>query len=246
MRWWLPCVVLLLSGCDVLFPEFSGKPADAAVTGDGGVGDDGGTPMIAGVVCVLGDVRDYRTCAPAATGVLRISVEETRDATTTDIAGHFTLPLTQKLDIATVAAVDPNNNFAPTIVPVRLTNGAANNMAIPIVSQQTLQSIELANGIQADPGLGIFFGWAVDPTGKPVAGVSTGNHQALYDDAGPNALSPGTATHNDGTVAFFEVAPTSLSLTLTPPPTAPLVGDTFTLPIRPGAVTASTLVLPPK
>ena len=35
-------------------------------------------------------------------------------------------------------------------------------------------------------------------------------------------------------------------LTLTPPPTAPLSADTFTLPIRSGAVTATTLVLPPR
>ena len=242
---WLLCIVLL-SGCDVLFPEFAGNGSDASIPVDGGVDDGGGPPLVAGVVCVLGDVRDYRSCTSPAQGVLRISVEETRDATTTDAAGHFSLKLSQKLDTATIGVGDPNNNFAPTVVPLRLTAGIASGVALPVVTQATLQTLELDNGIQADPGLGIFFGWAVDATGAPVAGVSTGNHAALYDDNAPNTLSPGTATHSDGTVAFFNAAPTSLTLTLTPPPTAAVAMDTFTLPIRPGAVTASTLVLPPR
>lgn len=243
---WLLCVVLL-SGCDLLFPEFSGNGSgDSAVPVDGGVDDGGGPPLLAGVVCVLGDVRDYRTCTSAAQGVLRISVEETRDQTTTDAAGHFSLKLSQKLDTATVGVVDPSNTFAPTIIPLRLTAGIASGVALPVVAQETLQNIELDNGIQADPSLGIVFGWAVDPTGMPVAGVASNSRQALYDDNAPNALSPGTVTHNDGTVAFFNAAPTSLAVTLTPPTTVALSGDTFTLPIRAGAVTASTLVLPPR
>ncbi|MCU1278994.1 MAG: hypothetical protein JWM53_2540, partial [bacterium] len=151
--------VLLLSGCDTLFPEFSGNPVDAAVAHDGGAGDDGGMPMLAGVVCVLGDVRDYRTCMSGAPGILRITVEETRQQTMTDAAGHFVLPLSTKLDTATVAAVDPSGNFVPTIVPVHLSNGAANNLALPVVAAQTLASIELANGLQDDPQRGTFLGW---------------------------------------------------------------------------------------
>ena len=45
---------------------------------------------------------------------------------------------------------------------------------------------------------------------------------------------------------LFAVTPSTLTMTLTPPATAPLSADTFTLPIRAGAVTASTLVLPPQ
>src|SRR4051794_9777530 len=96
-------VALSLAGCDTLFPEFSGKPADAAVPHDGGVADDGGMPMLAGVVCILGDVRDYRSCATGAPGILRVTVEETRQQTMTDAAGRFVLPLSMKLDVATVA-----------------------------------------------------------------------------------------------------------------------------------------------
>ncbi len=246
MRWALLAVGLVaLSGCDVLFPEFNGS-GDAAVPGDGGATDDGGTPLLAGVVCVLGDVRDYRTCATGSPGVLRVTVEETRQQTMTDVTGRFSLPLSQKLTTATVAAVDPSGNFAPTIVPVHLANGIANNVALPVVAAQTLSQIELANGIQDDPQRGTLLAWAVDPTGAPVAGVGSGVTTALYDDNAPNTLSAGTATHQRGTIALFTVTPTSLMLTLTPPASSPLSPDSFTVPIRSGAVTATTLVLPPR
>jgi len=247
MRSWLLLAgIFALSGCDMLFPEFSGKPNDAAVTGDGGI-DDGGTgPLLAGVICIVGDVRDYRTCATGAPGILRVTVEETRQQTMTDAVGHFSLPLSMKLDVATVAAVDPANNFAPTISPVRLVNGIAANLALPVVPAQALSSIELANGVQDDPQLGTLLGWAIDPSGAPVAGVSSGVTTAFYDDNAPNTLSAGTATHAKGTVALFNVTPATRMLTLTPPASAPLSADTFTLPIRSGAVTATTLVLPPR
>ncbi len=246
MRWALLFAGLVaLSGCDVLFPEFSGN-GDAAVPGDGGAPDDGGTPLLAGVVCVLGDVRDYRTCATGSPGMLRVTVEETRQQTMTDVTGRFSLPLSQKLTSATVAAVDPAGNFAPTIVPVHLANGVANNLALPVVAAQTLSQIELANGIQDDPQRGTLIAWAIDPSGTPVAGVASGITSALYDDNAPNTLSAGTATHQDGTIAVFTITPTSLMLTLTPPASSPLSPDSFTVPIRSGAVTATTLVLPPR
>jgi hypothetical protein len=235
-----------LSGCDMLFPEFAGNGSDAAVAGDGGVDDGGSSPLLAGVVCILGDLRDYRTCATGAPGILRITVEETRQQTMTDAAGHFSLPLSMKLDTATVAAIDPSGNFAPTIVPMRLVNGVGANVALPVVPAQALSSIELANGVQDDPQLGTLLGWAIDPSGAPVAGVSSGVTTALYDDNAPNTLSAGTATHGKGTIALFNVTPATRMLTLTPPAAAPLSPDTFTVPIRSGAVTATTLVLPPR
>jgi hypothetical protein len=249
MKWsFVAAVVLVLAGCDTLFPEFAGKGPDAGVPTDGGGSDDGGaTPALSGVVCVLADLRDYRTCTTGAPSNLRITVEETRQATTADPSGHFTLMLSSMLTTATVAVVDPANNFVPTIVPVRLSNGVAANVALPIVSTQTFMNLELQNGIQNDPQAASFLGWAVDGTGTPVAGVSTGVTSALYDDASPDSLSPGTATHQRGAIAILNVlGTTTLMLTLTPPPTTPLKGDTFTLPLRAGALTMTTLVLPPK
>src|SRR2546428_6936210 len=102
---------LLLLGCDTLFPEFSGnKPPAVDMAGDGGSADGGDTtPHLTGLVCILADLRDYRTCTAGSPGIMRITVEETREATMTDATGHFTMPLAMKLDVATVAAVDPNN-----------------------------------------------------------------------------------------------------------------------------------------
>lgn len=247
MRWLvLGGLVATLAGCDTLFPELSGQSTDAAIPGDGGVDDGGGSPLLAGVVCILGDVRDYRSCATGSPGILRITVEETRQQAMSDLTGRFTLPLSTKLDVATVAAVDPSGNYAPTIVSVRLSGGVANNVALPIVSEQTLMQIELASGVPDDPQRGTFLGWAVDPSGVPVAGVSTNQTSAFYDDNAPNGLAAGTSTRQKGTIALFGVTPTMLTLTLNPPPTAPLSSDTFTVPIRSGALTATTLVLPPR
>lgn len=248
MRWlFVAGVVLALAGCDTLFPEFAGKPADAGVPTDGASDDGGnGAPALSGVVCVLTDVRDYRSCSTGVPSSLRITVEETRQQALADASGHFTLPLSMKLDVATVAVVDPSNNFVPTIIPVRLSNGIAANLALPIASAQTMQQLELANGLQDDPTAGNLLAWAVDPTGTPVAGASIGVNSALYDDNAPNGLSPGTATHGHGAVALLAVRGSSLMLTLTPPATAPLKADSFTLPLRAGALTMSTLVLPPR
>ncbi len=244
---WLLVAVLALSGCDTLFPELSGKPPDAGIPTDGGSGDGGNaSPALAGVVCVLADVRDYRSCTTGVPSGLRITVEETRQTTNADPSGHFTLPLSMKLATATVAVVDPANNFVPTIVPVHLSSGVAANLALPIVATQTLQQIELQNGVQDNPQAGNLIAWAIDGNGAPVTGVSTGNSAALYDDNAPNALSPGTATHAHGAIALFSVGGSTLSLTLTPPPTLPLKADTFMLPLRAGAITMTALVLPPR
>src|SRR4051812_12430453 len=102
----LATAALATPGCDTLFPELSGKaPQDAAASDAGDGGDT--SPRLVGAVCLLKDVRDWRSCAPGATGLLRITVEETRQMTMTDATGHFELPLSAKLDSATVAAVDP-------------------------------------------------------------------------------------------------------------------------------------------
>lgn len=238
----------LTLGCDVLFPEFGGSsPPDASVYDGGGgdAGDDG--PRLVGTVCILGDLRDYRSCAAGAPGVLRITVEETRQQTMTDAAGHFTLPLATPLGTATVAAVDPRGNFATTVAPVRLQNGVALNLALPVVDAQALANAALANGMTLDPQRGVVLGWVVDGSGAPVAGAAAAAQPSLLVD-GPavNELDPGTATHAHGALALFDAAPTSVTLQVTPPPSLPLSGDSFTLPVRAGAVTLTTLYLPPR
>lgn len=248
MQWILAMLSMLaLAGCDTLFPEFSGKPVDAAVAGDGGAGDGGDpTLRLQGVVCILTDLRDYRSCAAGSPGILRITVEETREQTMTDPTGHFTLPLSQKLTVATVAAIDPRNTYAPTIVPVRLQNGIAANLALPITTAQTLTNVQLANGVPGDPLRGSVVTWVVDGSGAPVAGVAVNLSNAFVDGAGANQLSAGNATRSHGALALLDVAPNQATLALTPPPTVALRGDSYVVPVRAGALTATTLVLAPR
>src|SRR5690349_6240282 len=106
MRMLVLAAAVTVGGCSTLFPEFfGGNPPmhDAGASGDGGTPDGGGAPAISGTVCILGDVRDYRSCKAGAPGMMRITVEETRDQTMTDLGGRFTLTLSKPLSSATVA-----------------------------------------------------------------------------------------------------------------------------------------------
>ena len=68
----------------------------------------------------------------------------------------------------------------------------------------------------------------------------------LYDGDAPGELSARASTGNRGLVAYFDLSPGNLDLTLTPSATGPLGPDRFTLPIRPNAVTVLALALPPR
>lgn len=244
MRWL--ALVVVLSGCDTLFPEFAGKPRDAGIPGDAAVDGGDQAPRLQGVVCILSDLRDYRSCANGSPGILRITVEETRQATMTDPTGHFTLPLSAKLTSATVAVVDPQQTYATMIVPLALPSGVAANLALPTVTRQTLSNVELASGVVADNTRGNVVAWAIDPSGVPQAGVAVMPPSAFVEGAGQNELVAGTRTGSHGTVALLDVSPSMATLQLAPPPTAPLRGDSYVVPVRAGALTATTLVLAPR
>jgi hypothetical protein len=248
MQWILASLVIVsLSGCDTLFPEFAGKPVDAAMPSDGGAGDGGDpTLRLQGVVCIVSDLRDYRTCAAGSPGILRITVEETRQQTMTDPTGHFNLPLSQKIDNATVAIVDPASTYATMIVPLRLQNGIAANLALPVVTNQTLTNVQLANGSPGDTSHGNVVTWVIDGTGAPVAGVTVNAASAFVEGASINELTAGNATRSHGALALLDRVPNTVTLTLTTPPTLALRGDSYTVPVRAAALTATTLVLAPR
>jgi hypothetical protein len=239
-------VALALSGCDTLFPEFSGKPPPDLAT-DPDAGADGGTttPHLAGVVCVLGDLRDYRSCANGVPGMFRISVEETRDVGMTDASGHFTLALSRKLDAATVAAVDPLNRYAPSIIPLALTNGALDAVALPVVDQNIVANAAVQNGATLDPQRGTVIAWAVDPNGTPVSNVVC-NPTVYTDGSATNQIFANGATGPHGTLGLFNAMPQAVLLALTPPASSLLKADQFSLPVRPSAVTLSRVVLLPR
>ena len=237
---------LALIGCDTLFPEFSGMPpmSDGAASGDGGVAS--GMPHLAGRICGLGDVRDYRTCSAGPVGgPFRISVEETRDATLTDGSGAFTLVTARPLSIATVGIVDTSGTFTTTVTALHTSGGVIEGIALPVVPVSVMQQLALANGVPTDDTRGAILAWAVDATGAPVAGVRT---QAppladgpFYEGAAANEVASGLATRQRGMLALFDVSPSTVRLELAPP--QPYQADGYDLPVRPNALTLTALPL---
>jgi hypothetical protein len=238
--------LVALCSCDVLFPEFSGKPPpDLASAGDGGSSDASSTPHLQGQVCALGDARDYRTCSVGLGGPYRITVEETRDQTMTDSSGSFTLTTARPLTIATVAVIDTSGTFTPTVTALHPAGGVLERLALPVLAAQVLGNMELSSGVSPDATRGAVVVWTVDATGAPVAGVrSTPPPLAagpFYEGAQVNELMQGQATGSHGLLAFFDVGAGTARLGLQPP--SPYFADSYELPIRSGAVTLSALPL---
>jgi hypothetical protein len=244
-------VAVVLPGCDTLFPELfpnadmvstSTDMASTDMAGDAGAV----TPQIAGQVCVIADVRDYRSCATSTFGSdLRITVEETRDEAMTDLNGVFILPLSAKLTTATVAVVDSSGRLQTTVIPLRLINNAAIGLALPTVPAASVTNIATSDATTLDPNHGVVLGWAIDETGLPVANVSA-NTAILADSGDANVLVPASATGSHGAIAIVNSNVGSLTLGLTTPASSPVAGDTFVLPVRAGAITLTTLVLVPR
>jgi hypothetical protein len=232
---------LLLSGCDVLFPEFSGNSS-----ADGAAGTDAAAlPHIAGAVCGLGDIRDFSTCGLDPKGSFRVAVEETKDTTQADAAGNYNLPTMGALASATVSVVDATGAFVPTITVVHPTGGVLDNFAVPVVSSMEQQAMALDNGLSVDPTKGTLLAWAVDATGKPIQGIHAaaiaGAYGPLYDGSAPDLLVQAQTTGARGLVAQLDVPPGTVTLQLTTPTST---STTFMLPIRAGAITVMALTLP--
>jgi hypothetical protein len=197
-------------------------------------------PHIAGQICALSDLRDYRSCT-ARGGTFRITVEETREQTMSDTQGRFTLPLATRLENATLAAIDTTGQYAPSIVPLRLTNGVLDPVAIPVLAAVTRDQAALQLGVSIDPARGIVLAWVVDAKGQPLQGVAlqkAGGIGPFRDGSGPNQLDPGTTTRALGLLALFDLAAPTARLTLS----GGGKSSAFDLPVRGGALTLSTLV----
>ena len=232
----------LLVGCDVLFPEFSGSTPPADLAGVDGAPDAGTVaPHLAGSICALTDVRDFRSCAAGPGAGFRITVEETRDVTTADATGHFNLVTASSLAAATVAVVDPTNLYATTITVVHPVNGIADPIVLPVLSSAIRDQLNLAAGSPADPTRGALLTWLLDAKAAPLSNITAAHVASALGPftAGPSAneLANSAITGATGLVALFDLPPPTATLTLTPPPTS------FTLPIRPNTITLTTLVI---
>jgi hypothetical protein len=246
----LALFVFAASGCDVLFPEFAGHPAasDASANPDGSPAElDGGSgPHLSGQLCLLADVRDFRTCSPAHAGNIRLTVEETGDTTLSAADGTFTLTTTTPLSVATVLAVDPSGQLASTVTAVHPPSGSQDALALPLLTAATQATLALQNGFALDPSRGALLMWAIDASGTPLDGATAGRitvgNGPFYDGAAANQLAPSTATGPRGLIALFNLPSGNATLALTPPP--PHAAINVTLPIRPAALTMTTVVFP--
>jgi hypothetical protein len=227
--------VFLCAGCSVLFPEFDNKPTPA----DAASADADPMPHIGGVLCALGDLRDYRSCGPNNSTSMRVTVEETRDAATVDGNGHFTLPLSQVLDTAILAAADSTGTLTPTVTTVALSGGSLDGVAVPVLQAHVLQQVALQNGVVLDAKKGIVYGWATDGKGVPLAGIAAlpppGADGPFYDGPQASDVGPAAATSSHGLIVFFNVAPGDAHFT---------VGQKqLQLPVRGGALSLSLFVV---
>ncbi|HEX4457506.1 MAG TPA: hypothetical protein VIA18_06030, partial [Polyangia bacterium] len=216
-----------LPGCDEILPALFGSGAtDMASTDLAGAdlsGDLGVVRELQGQVCVVTDVRDYRSCAVGTFAAdLRITVEETRDEATTDLAGAFTLPLTATITTATVAVVDTTGKYQTTIVPLALTNGARTDIALPLIPAASVAAMAANEEATLDPNRGQALVWAVDEVGLPVAGVSA-NTTMLADGSDANVLVAASATGSRGAIGIVNTLVPTLNLTLTSAATSSVV-----------------------
>lgn len=235
MRWLFALSLFsTVAGCQALFPELY-PDGGGATSGDGG--SDGATsPHVAGMLCAMTDLRDWRTCMPLAAAGFKVEVEETTDSATTDANGHFYLSSRVPLSTATLLVIDPHGRYLETVAPINV-GATPDNLGLPILDAQTFNSLALQNGLTADPMRGALLAWAIDTQAQPVAGQQVVGQNPLYEGASPSQMGPGQTTGAHGTFALFDIPPPSLSLTLSPPDTHAQV------PIRAGAVTLTTVVV---
>jgi hypothetical protein len=238
-----------VAGCDKLFPELTGALNDFSSPSDGGT--DGGSGNLTGTVCVLSDLRSPSTCI--ASGGRHITIEETRAAADANLDGSFAISLVGINDVATIAVVDGTTvgQSVPTIVQLSgavLASARANGVALPVVREETFEQVAFSAGAPSSVTRGAILAWVLDGSGKAVAGASatriTGSTGPLYDDGGAAGLGDGVMTGPFGTVAFLDLPPGPAKLAIAAPTTSSLAADTFTLPVRGGAVTAAALQLP--
>ncbi len=240
----------IVAGCDKLFPELNNTSGDLAVAaGDGGT--DFGTGQLTGKVCILADLRAPSSCLSPAPN-RHVTIEESRAAAEVASDGSFTISLAGITTKATFAVTDQNAAVGLSKPTVSVYSGAqlaaalGAGVGLPVVQTSALSNMELANG--GDPTHGSVLTWLIDPKGASVAGASvtriTGAIGPLYDSQGTSELMEGAASGKYGTVAFLDLPPGDVTLTIATPETSTVLGDSFKLPIRAGAITVAALQLP--
>ncbi len=242
------------SGCNTLFPELAGNKASDLAGHDGGAdfGANLAGALLHGAVCRLTDLRTPTSCKAAASGRL-VTIAETGLSTTTATDGSFSFPTVG--DSATVIVSDPLGSALISRPTVSMLAGATlagakvHGVLLPVIDAQTYQQVELDNGIDSDSSRGALVGWAVSNSGAVVPGVVASRIASgvgpLYDSGDGTVLQASARAGSFGAIAFFDLPVGTSSFTVAPPAGSGAGGNTFTLPVRAGAVTTAALTLPP-
>jgi hypothetical protein len=217
MRWWL--LVLLLPGCDVLFPEFAGTPP-ADLSGADLPGVDGGAMMVTGTVCALAEVGDPLRCSTLRGDGLIVSVEETREQAQVAADGSFRVTMPRTVQMV-VAVSDRLGSYATTVAAVR--PDPEKLLALPMVTRAQLTELALQNGIVSDERRGIVFAWPVDRNGAPL------RVQLLPIQGAEGPVVAG------GLAAWFNVPLPSAQLGI--------AGTMASVPVRPNALSMAIIVV---
>src|SRR5436190_524598 len=132
----LLALVLLLSGCDVLFPEFAGTPPADLAGGDlAGLEAGVSSTVMSGTVCALADVGSPFRCATLRGDGLLVSVEETRESVAVAADGSFRVTLPRTL-LMVVSVSDKLGTYATTVASVK--PDAQQLLALPMVTKAAL------------------------------------------------------------------------------------------------------------
>jgi hypothetical protein len=188
--WWLPCVAILLLGCEEQpgFPAGAppgtgtgtGSPIDADV-GD----DDGGVSSLSGRVCELTDLRLPDECTPLARAGLVVTLAKPGGAVVaqepTDADGRFVLGKPAGLARVLVEVDDPEQEFHKSAKLVAL--AGTNRVDLPMITQAYFDDLHMASLVDPEPGTGLVTVHLVKDN-APYAGVTLGalaGQNAYYD-----------------------------------------------------------------
>ncbi|NVB78664.1 MAG: hypothetical protein HOV81_09745 [Kofleriaceae bacterium] len=211
----------------------------------GGGDDDGGDSAPDGLHTVTGDVVDFQTNMPIASGASVATSGLSPAPRTTAEGATFTIedvPASSAFQILAAAPPTHRATFSESVV---VENDDVSGVHATVVSEEFLG--QLATGFQISPtaARGVLLAQVVDDSGTPKAGVGAANF-AIAGVDGPHFLDADlkpapnlTATSASGWVVFFEVAPGVVELAQAATATVSL--EMPISPVNAGAVTVAKI-----
>ena len=209
----LTLVVLAIAACDERdrFPGGSppgGGPPIGGGTGgiDGGFDEDGGVPVIGGVVCQVDDLRLPGNCVAVRQSGMPVTLKRidgvTVLATTrTDANGLWAAPAQKNAGNVVVVVEDPLNKLYDSAQLTVVDAQGAARLTIPMVNATTLDEISVASRLlPLSPGTGVvavlvvqgdgtFAGATLDPLRGQDPYYDTNNSAFAFTTVGPTTAN---------------------------------------------------------